>query len=256
MAANATPSNGRRGSGEAGTRYRRKRLFSLSGVIPAGAFLIEHLVVTGSAMGGAARFDRVMGALARTQALLVFEILLVYLPLAFHALYGLHLTAKPRDALHTYANDTLYRLQRISGIVVLAFIGWHFWQIRMQRFAFGLGASDLHTRLVERFSQTYSGIPWFAVVMLIGVVATVFHLVNGLWAFRAQNERPNRGLSRLFVIFGAILGLIGTGTVVSIATGARYLPSVEPEMPACGPEPTVQPSATSTASSQEAGKTP
>ncbi len=234
----------------------RKRLFTLAGVIPAAAFLIEHLVVTGSAMGGQARFDRVMGGLARSSFLTVFEILFVYAPLGYHALYGLHLTFKPVESTHTYASDGLLRLQKISGVVVLAFIGLHFWQIRLQRLNGAISERDLYTHLVEKLASTTGGVPWFALVMLIGVAATVFHLVNGLWAFRAQNERPDRRATRVFVLFGLVLFAIGGGTVVSVATGARYLPAAEPEKAACGPQAAPAATPRATPSSQEAGKTP
>ena len=216
-----------------------KRLFTLSGVVPAAAFLVEHLVVTGSAMGGGGRFDRVVGPLVRSSIFTIFELVFVLIPLAYHTIYGIYLTGKPRDPGHFYASDNLHRMQRFSGVLVLLFLGVHLWEFRLQRAFYGLDSEGLYTRLVELLSWTAFGVPWIALFTLVGVGASVFHLMNGLWAFRTstQLERPSSARSGAFVAFGVVLFLLGSATVISVAIGNRLLPAAEPGMAPCGLSP-------------------
>jgi succinate dehydrogenase / fumarate reductase cytochrome b subunit len=73
------------------TRYFAKKLFELTGFIPIGAFLIEHLYSNFQAVGpgGAQRFDTVVKDLQTNPIIIFLEIGVIGLPLLYHAGYGL-----------------------------------------------------------------------------------------------------------------------------------------------------------------------
>lgn len=73
-----------------------RRIHSLLGIIPIGAFLIVHLLVNHQATQGAEAFNKASGFMESLPFLLVVEFVLIYIPLLYHGLFGLHIafTAK------------------------------------------------------------------------------------------------------------------------------------------------------------------
>jgi len=79
------------------TRARRAfvvRLHSLSGVAPIGVFLIVHAGLLVAALRGRDAFEQAAAGSFRRPLLAAVELAGVALPLAFHAVYGLWLTAR------------------------------------------------------------------------------------------------------------------------------------------------------------------
>lgn len=64
------------------------RLHSLTGVVPLGGFLLEHLWTNASATAGRTAFNEAVGQLQRLPGLLFLEVFGILLPLTFHAFYG------------------------------------------------------------------------------------------------------------------------------------------------------------------------
>jgi succinate dehydrogenase / fumarate reductase cytochrome b subunit len=198
-------------------------------------FLVLHVWVTSAAVGSRAVYDRQLGWLHGGPFMGLLEVVLVLVPLAYHAVYGVLRTLRPRDPEHAYTNDLMYMLQRASGIVVLAFVVAHVWEFRGQTFASGLPVALYSTKLVDDLSSTSSGVPWIALGYLVGIGATVFHLVNGLtafWTARSRetgttHEATHARVLALFRATGVLLFVVCAGLVVQLATGARWFP-VEP----------------------------
>ncbi|MEA2752199.1 MAG: succinate dehydrogenase / fumarate reductase, cytochrome b subunit [Myxococcales bacterium] len=235
------------------TRDRRgslaQRLFSLSGVVPLGAFLLFHLWTLSSLGGARETYDRQVGFLHGGPVLGLLEVVLVIVPLLYHAVYGVMRTFQPRDPNHAYATDVMYTLQRASGIVVLVFVAAHVWEFRAQTWTRGLAVSSYSTKLVEHLSSTQSGVPLVALGYLVGIAATVFHLANGMtsfsttWGFAPTFTARHR--QRIFFrVLGIVLFAWSAALVVQLATGTRFFPAEEPRgAPAtCGSD-AVSPSA-------------
>lgn len=212
---------------------RSQKLFSLSGVVPLGAFVVLHLWVTSALLGSRAVYDRQV-AFLHGPVVSLLAIVLVLAPLAYHAGYGVLRALRPRAEGHAYDNDLMFLLQRASGIVVLVFVGAHLWQLR--------GDTSYSTTLVDALSSTTSGVPFIALGYLVGIAATVFHLVLGLASFcitwgYTPGPASQRRARILFRVGGVVLFVIGAGIVVQVATGVRWLPAEEPSSTEllCGP---------------------
>jgi succinate dehydrogenase / fumarate reductase cytochrome b subunit len=217
------------------------RLFSLTGVVPVGAFFVVHLWTYASALGGREAFDE--AALDSHQAvyLLFVEALFIWLPIVFHALYGLKLTLSGRPNVGRYPNfaNWMYVLQRATGILVLFFIGYHFWHLRLPLLVGTLDRSDVFGELCASLSSTTKGgIPLVALAYLAGLAASAFHLANGLYGFCfawgiTVSRRATRIASTAFGILGIVLFALGANTVIYFATGSRLTLSLrEPHGPA------------------------
>ncbi len=162
----------------AGNReFINRRLHSLLGVIPVGIFLIQHLIVNHFATRGAEAFNNAAHFMEMLPFRYVLEIVIIFLPLLYHAIYGVYIafTAKNNVSNYGYLRNWLFMLQRITGIITFIFIAWHVWETRI---AAALGAEVNYDMMASILSS-----PFMLVFYLIGVISTIFHFANGLWSF-------------------------------------------------------------------------
>lgn len=206
-----------------------RRLHSLSGVVPIGIFLIEHLWTNARALAGRAAFDQGVADIQRIPFLPAVEVLFILLPLAFHAFYGvvLALRGRPNVLRYAYSHNWLYLFQRITGFLALAFIVIHLWEFRVQKAFFGMRSQAFYDTLAEHLSSTVGGIPLSAIIYLVGLGSVVFHFANGLSGFAATwgiaiTRNAQRRVGILAASLGVGLFLLGTLTVMSFATGAHF----------------------------------
>ncbi|WP_310551617.1 succinate dehydrogenase cytochrome b558 subunit [Paenibacillus glufosinatiresistens] len=160
--------------------YSRK-IHSLLGVIPLGAFFIEHMLTNFSAVeGGASGFQDSVAWLNSLPLVFFLELLFIWLPLLYHGVYGLYIAyqAKPNLNRFNLERNWRYTLQRITGIVTFIFIVWHLYETRVQ---VALG-NVTHEELGGVMHDITSN-PALLAVYVIGIVAACFHFANGLWSF-------------------------------------------------------------------------
>ncbi|CAN5924673.1 hypothetical protein BH11MYX4_BH11MYX4_15420 [soil metagenome] len=230
-----------------------RRLFSLSGVLPLGAFLLLHLWTAAALLSSNATYDRQIAVLHGGPVVGILEVVLILVPLAFHGAYGTWLALQPRPAQHAYASGLMLSLERVSGLVVLLFVIAHLRATLVPAWTGRLLVGSYSTRLVEDLSTLDSGIPWTALGYLVGIAATVFHLANGMTSFAVGwglvrgpvAERRTRLFSRGI---GIVLFAVGAAAVIALATGTRLFGAEAP--PAAGlcgaaanPSPSALPSA-------------
>lgn len=162
----------------AGNReFFNRRLHSLLGVIPIGLFLVQHLVVNHFATGGPESFNKAADFMGNLPFRIVLETVVIYLPILFHAIYGLYIafTANNNAGKYGYFRNWMFLLQRVSGVITLIFIAWHVWQTRVAA-AFG---SEVNFDMMADILSS----PFMFVFYVIGVISTIFHFANGLWSF-------------------------------------------------------------------------
>jgi succinate dehydrogenase/fumarate reductase cytochrome b subunit (b558 family) len=202
-----------------------RRLFSLSGVIPLGAFVVFHVVDLCRSWGGPSDFVATPGYYSHTR--LAAEALLLGVPLGFHALYGLRLslTSRVNAGSYPYAFTWAHALQRVSGVVAIFFVLWHTWQTRVRVLLGQRAPQDFYTDLAGTLSSTgIFGIPFAALGYLLGVAAVTYHLANGVAGFAAsfglvRSAKSHRKLSLYCLGCGLLLFCLGTISVIHFATG-------------------------------------
>jgi len=159
-----------------------RRVHSLTGIVPIGAYMLVHIFFENAfILGGGPKFDQFVQAIAQIPIpiLLSVEILVLWGPILYHALYGFVVMAGADLGTSThfaYRNSLLYTLQRISGVVAFVFIAWHVYSLRLS-FYFR------HLEIDYSLMHGILGNPgWFAFYVL-GVTSAIFHFCNGIFTF-------------------------------------------------------------------------
>lgn len=197
--------------------------------------MVLHLWTGAKALLGRERFeDAVVESNARPFAS-VFEVVFLFLPLLFHAAYGIRLSllSKVNVQHYPHSKNWGYVMQRVTGVIALGFIGYHLYQYRWQRFAGKLTEPDFYGELCASLSSTQGGIPWMALAYLVGTAAVVFHFSHGLYGFCfswgiTTTREGSRLSSAIFGSFGVVLFALAAATIIYFATGSR-LPFAAPE---------------------------
>ncbi|HHW07380.1 MAG TPA: succinate dehydrogenase [Clostridia bacterium] len=158
--------------------YFIRKLHSLSGILPVGIFLLEHLTINSLSMLGSDTYNKAIAILHSIPFLPVVEILLIAVPIAFHALYGLWIVylAKNNALTYTYYRNWLFYLQRVTAVITFIYVLYHTYTLSISRVLFGLEISfNTMTTVLSN--------PWVLAFYIIGLVAAVYHFANGLATF-------------------------------------------------------------------------
>ncbi len=166
--------------------YVLHKLQSLTGIIPAGAYMLQHLTLNSFSIAGPDKFDGVIGFFESVpfHLLLVLEIFLIWLPIAFHAVYGLFIAFRAApNAVGTkygWSQNRMFLLQRISGVVLFFFLIYHVVTTTGAKYANhsadGIYFQAWHEKLV---ANGYL----LLLVYFVGVLCASYHLAYGVWNF-------------------------------------------------------------------------
>ncbi len=200
-----------------------RKLHQLSGIVPLGLFLLEHFYTNSKAIGGAAEFNGAVRSLQSIPYILFVEVGGIFIPLIYHAVYGLIITfeARPNNLNYPYPRNWFYLIQRITGLILFFFIIFHVLNFRFGMIP-GLNTISVAHRpdlAFEIVSTEFRMIPIF-IVYMIGITATVWHLANGIWLFMVDwgitiGERAQRLTGYACIAFGAVLLLVGINAAVA-----------------------------------------
>lgn len=200
-----------------------RKLHQISGIVPLGVFLLEHFYTNSKALTGAADFNDAVKDLQSIPYILFVEICGIFIPLIYHAVYGLVITAeaRPNNLAYPYPRNWFYTIQRVTGIILFFFITFH-----VLNFRFGMipklnNISVAHNpgMAFEIVANEFRMLPIF-IIYVIGIAATVWHLANGIWLFLVDwgitiGERAQRMTGYACIAFGVFLFLVGINAAVA-----------------------------------------
>src|SRR5436189_3233595 len=150
-----------------------RKLHQLTGIVPLGLFYFVHLYTNSTALNGARVFNDHVGGIHEMPYLLFIEILGIFVPLLFHSVYGIMISAeaKPNVAAYGFARNWFYMFQRVTGIYLFFFLIFH-----ILNFRFGLvpglnmvpvaGNADRAYAIVSGEFQ----ISWVMVIYILGLL--------------------------------------------------------------------------------------
>ncbi len=160
-----------------------RRLHSFSGIFPVGVFLLEHLYTNLYAVKGVDAYNEKVAGLTSLPLLLGIEIVFIYVPIVYHALYGVWIwwRGEANLAQYPWMGNWMYSLQRWTGLVTMAYIVFHAWE---QRFA----GAHIVTHSFVAFSKVQHSIdrPVVHVFYVVGLLAACFHFAYGVWLFACK----------------------------------------------------------------------
>ena len=208
-----------------------RKLHQLSGIVPLGLFLLEHFYTNSKSLSGAADFNKAVEDLQSIPYIIFVEIGGIFIPLIYHAVYGLVITmeARPNNLAYPYPRNWFYLIQRITGVILFFFILFHVLNFRFGMIP-GLNTMSVATHPDQAFeivAREFRMIPIF-IVYLVGITATVWHLANGIWLFLVDwgitiGERAQRLTGYACIAFGAVLLLVGVNAAVGFIHGGGLL---------------------------------
>jgi succinate dehydrogenase / fumarate reductase cytochrome b subunit len=164
---------------ERAPRSRARRLHSISGVVPIGAFLALHLWTNATAVEGPDAYNAAAHRLQQFPLLVFFEILLIGLPIFFHGIYGFYIAATESTAAEgrTPARRALAVFQRATGVVAFVFVMFHLWTSRLVQLSDHGGLDLFH------LMQASLANPVIRAGYAAGILAATAHFSAGLWTF-------------------------------------------------------------------------
>ena len=208
--------------------YLLRKLHSLTGVVPVGAFMCFHLWENARALQGQAQFDEAVAGINHMPFLWALEWGLILLPLAFHALYGLKLAfdARYNVGKYAYSRNWMYSFQRLTGLLAFFFIIFHLYEYWWPKFTGKLAVEQFYPALCQNMSHAIGPVPVVGLVYAVGISACVFHFANGLYGFcfswGITSSRPSQQrAATVFGLVGLAVLVLGLTTVAYFATGSR-----------------------------------
>lgn len=189
--------------------FLMRRLHSLLGVIPIGLFLTQHLIVNHFATQGVEAFNQAAHFMANLPFVIFLEIFVIYLPLMYHAFYGLYIafTAKNNPGHYSYMRNILFVAQRYTGVFLVVFIAWHVFETRFQ---VAIGAAEADFNMMESILSN----PLMFAFYVVGVLSATFHFANGLWSFFVTwgitvSQKAQRYSTYFTLLVFIVLSIIG-----------------------------------------------
>ncbi len=185
-----------------------RRLHSLLGLFPIGLFLIVHFSVNYYSTKGEEAYNQAAGFMGNLPFLLFLEFALIYIPLVFHAVYGVYIAFTAKHNVNRYGTfrNWMFLLQRITGLFLIVFIAWHVWETRVQK-AFG---AEVNFDMMENILDN----PWMLAFYIAGVVSSMFHLANGIWSFCVSwgitvSPRSQQIMTYITMAFFIVMSYVG-----------------------------------------------
>ncbi len=206
-----------------------RRLHSLSGLVPVGAYMVIHLLTNSTVLTSSATFQRAVYQIHSLGDLLpLIEWTFIFIPLIFHAIIGVVIIrgGLPNTGSYSYTSNIRYTLQRATGMIAFLFIMWHVFHMHgwfhfetwIENVAEPLGGAQFKPyNAASTLGAAMSGFV-YPILYAIGVLSCVFHLANGIWTMGitwgvwvspAAQKRANVAC----VIFGVGLAAVAMGAL-------------------------------------------
>jgi succinate dehydrogenase / fumarate reductase, cytochrome b subunit len=167
-----------------GISFFLRRLHSLTGIIPVGAFLFEHILISNAtAISGPAAYARQVGFLANLPLVFFLELFFIWIPIAYHGLYGFYIWYRGDSNAFAYpwSGNWMYTLQRWTGGIVFIYIVWHTWTMRFT-------GVDLHENPMASFGKVQGEVYQAGLFLfyVVGLITASWHFSYGIWLFCAK----------------------------------------------------------------------
>jgi len=195
-----------------------RRLHSLSGIIPIGGFLFFHFFENAFVLKGGAMWWKETEFTRNIPFQIAVEACVLWIPILYHAIYGLVITATAQPNDYPYERNYQYSLQRITGIIAFLFIGFHVLSTRGLFYATGVETNYLR---MHNFMMN----PLILTAYLVGTLACAYHLTNGIFTFTitwgiAVGPKAQTLVNRACVVLFIIMAIAGVSILLAFRAPA------------------------------------
>ena len=152
-----------------GTSFIWRKLHSLLGIVPIGAFLLEHLLSNFEALKGPIAYGEQVKFLNSLPLVRVLEWVFIFLPILYHGIYGVYiwLRGKSNIVYYPWAGNWMYLAQRYTGLIAFAYIAYH---VATQRFM-GVSLPENPGMAFAKVQHELAN-PWILAVYVIAMIAS------------------------------------------------------------------------------------
>jgi len=210
-----------------GTSFFLRRLHSLTGIVPVGAFLFEHILISNAtAISGPSAYGNQVSFLAHLPLVFFLELFGIWIPIAYHGLYGFYIWYRgdSNTAAYPWTGNWMYTLQRWSGGITFIYIVWHTYTMRFT-------GVDLHDDPSRSFAKVAAEVhnPWLMAFYVIGLIAASWHFAYGIWLFCAKwgvvtGDKAQKRLLNLCLAFFVLLTVVGLASLYTFRSRFQTLP--------------------------------
>ncbi|HKN62593.1 MAG TPA: hypothetical protein VJW93_15530, partial [Candidatus Acidoferrales bacterium] len=170
------------------------------------------------------------------------ELFGIWLPIAFHALYGFYIWYRGdgNTVEYPWSGNWMYTAQRWTGGIAFAYIIWHTWTMRVT-------GTDLHAYPNASFGKVQAELmnPALLAFYVVGLIAACWHFCYGIWLFAAKwgitsGEKARQKFLAVCLTLFALMTLVG---LVSLYTFRERFPqsTAEPGTSVMQSSPAAQP---------------
>ncbi len=198
-----------------------RRLHSLSGIVPVGAFLVEHFISNAFATNGVSAYNDNVRFLVGLPFVFFLELFFIYIPLAYHAGYGFWIWWRGESNVgvaYPWVGNWMYTVQRYTGIVAFFYMGWHVYTMRFS-------GVHLMTESQAAFTKVWMELrnPWAAAFYFVGIICASWHFGYGIFLFLSKwgivvGERARRYAFRVCTLIAVAFIVIGCASMYAFLT--------------------------------------
>ncbi len=200
------------------------RLFSLAGLIPIGAYVFVHLAVNASVLAGPAMYQKQVDqihSLGDTMVTILEWVFISFRSAFMHSWDFGSSQAACRTWEHIRMAATCgTTLQRVTGMLVAAFILFHLWQMHHLGKYFGGGNFN-----PEHAASSAAGVlepVLMKIVYTVGTLCAVYHLANGIWTFGITwglwtSDGAQRRAGYICAAVGLLVATLGMGSIYGMS---------------------------------------
>lgn len=214
--------------------FLMRKLHQITGIVPLGTFFFVHLFTNSKSMSGAQVFNDAVGDIHHIPYLLFVEIGGIFLPLLFHSIYGIFISAEARNNVgnYGYGRNWFYVFQRVTGIFLFFFLIFHLANLRFGLIpgleSYGNPVAGNADRAFAIVASEFKNI-WILIFYILGVVATAWHLAYGFFLFAVDWGIVIGEKAQKYALYGSIglsilLSVVGINAAVAFIEPCGLLP--------------------------------
>jgi len=217
-----------------GRSFLLRRLHSLSGIVPVGAFLVEHFLSNAFATNGPWAYGDQVKFLTGLPFAIWLEVFGIYIPILFHSLYGVYIWYRGESNTGDYpwVGNRMYLAQRWTGIIAFAYIIWHTYTMRFTGVHLFTNPDAAFWKVQQELQH-----PLALAFYITGIVAASWHFAYGLWLFAAKwgitvGDQARRKFGYVCLVIGLGFVIVGGATLHAFFRPEwKNTPQVLPERP-------------------------
>ena len=211
-----------------------RKLHQITGIVPLGTFFFVHMFTNSKSMSGDKVFNDAVSDIHHIPYLLFVEIFGIFVPLLFHSIYGIIISAeaRPNTVDYSYGRNWFYIFQRVTGVFLFFFIFFHVLNLRFGMIpgleSYGNPVAGNATQAYDIVATEFSRLP-ILIFYILGILATAWHLAYGIWLFAVDwgiviGEKAQKMALYACMGLAFFLGAVGVNAAIAFIEPCGLFP--------------------------------